>query len=241
MIVTRKRQIPQTTIGIRDKKLEACTSYKYLGIYIDKDLTWDTHSQYITKKVLKACGVMAKLRHCIDINTLKNVYYSIVHSYVRYGLLTWGSASSSILSHLNTALHKVLRIMTFAPFGNIDLHPMYDFLKILNLEQLHSFEVAKYLYKYNNNLLPVSSVGNYFEPDPFVNLHSYALRSRTANVPTRLVRRTKFADKSMQIVGPQIWNEIPDQIQRTNTLTSFKKRFKQFLLEPENEADESLI
>ena len=64
-------------------------SYKYLGIFIDKDLNWNTHIQYVTKKVLKACGALAKLRHCVCIETLKNVYYSIVYSYIRYGFMIW--------------------------------------------------------------------------------------------------------------------------------------------------------
>ena len=125
MIISRKRHIPQLQLGIKNNELEQCSFYKYLGIFIDKDLSWKTHIQYITKKVLKACGAMAKLRHCVDISTLKNVYFSLVHSYVRYGLSTWGSAASSVLSPLYTAIHRVLRIMTFAPYGNIDLHPIF--------------------------------------------------------------------------------------------------------------------
>ena len=81
---------------------------------------------------------MAKLRHSVDIDTLKVVYYSLVHSYIRYGLVTWGSASSSTLSPLYTALHKVLRIMTFAPYGNIDLKWIqfnFNFMKVLFLKK----------------------------------------------------------------------------------------------------------
>jgi len=228
-------------VGIKDNLLESCTSYKYLGIFIDKDLNWSTHIQYITKKVLEACGAMAKLRHSVDIDTLKNVYYSLVHSYIRYGIMIWGTASSSALSPLHTALHKVLRIMTFAPYGNIDLKPIYDFLKVLNLEQIFTFEIGKFLYKSNHNLLPPSSQGNYFEQDPFANLHSYGLRSRTVNAPTRLIRRTKFAEKSIQIGGSQMWNKIPENIQGANSINIFKKSFKTFLLEFEFEDDNSLL
>ena len=102
--------------------------------------------------------------------------------------------------------------MTFAPFGNIDLNPMYDFLDVLNLDQIFSFELGKFMYKINQNLLPNSALGDYFEPDPFVNQHSYGLRSRTANIPTRLVCRTKFAEKSIQIAGVKFWNKIPADI-----------------------------
>ena len=75
MIISRKHHIPSLSIDIKTTLLEQCDSYKYLGIFIDKDLNWKTHIQYVTKKVLKACGAMAKLRHCVCIDTLKNVYY----------------------------------------------------------------------------------------------------------------------------------------------------------------------
>ncbi len=113
MIISRKRRIPPISIEIKSTPLEQCNSYKYLGIFIDKDLNWSTHIEYITKKVLKACGAIAKLRHYVDIDILKNVYFSLVHSYVRYGISVWGKASSSALSSLHSAIHKVLRIMTF--------------------------------------------------------------------------------------------------------------------------------
>ena len=205
-------------------------------------MNWNLHIQHVTKKVLKACGAMAKLRHCVCIDTLKNVYYALVYSYVRYGFMIWGNTSSAALGPLYTALHKVLRIMTFAPFGNIDLHPIYDFLKVLNLDQIFSFELGKFLYKLHQNLLPTSAVSNYFQIDPFVNHHSYGLRSRTANIPTRLVCHSKFAERSVQIGGLKFWNKIPDTIQRSSSLNIFKSSFKKYLIEsPENDNDDFIL
>ena len=117
MIIFKK--LNSISVKIRTDSLAQCSSYKYLGIFIDKDLSWNTHIQHVTKKVLKACGAMAKLRHSFCIDTLKNVYYSLVYSYIRYGFFIWGNSPPSSLSSLHTALHKVLRIMTFAPYGNI--------------------------------------------------------------------------------------------------------------------------
>ena len=231
MIISRKHQVPSLSIEIKSTQLEQCDSYKYLGIYIDKDLSWRTHVQYVTKKVLKACGAIAKLRHCVCVDTLKNVFYSLVYSYIRYGLMIWGHSSQSGLSSLHSAFHKVLRIMTFAPFGNIDLHPIFEFLNILNLDQMISFESGKFLYKINKNLLPPSCMGNYFKPDPFANRHSYGLRSRTANLPTRIVCRTKYSEKSIQISGPKFWSKIPENIQNSLSLNIFKRNFKRYLIE----------
>ena len=130
--------------------------------------------------------------------------------------------------------------MTFAPFGNIDLNPIYDFLKILNLEQIFSLELGKFLYKVHKNLLP-TSIGNYFEPDPFVNQHSYGLRSRSANLPTRIVCLTNYSEKSFQISGQRFWNTIPEEIKNCETLIAFKRNFKKFLLESDDSQDDSIL
>ena len=37
--------------------------------------------------------------------------------------------------------------MTFAPYGNIDLNPIFDFLQVLDLDKMISFELGKFLYK----------------------------------------------------------------------------------------------
>ena len=91
--------------------------------------------------------------------------------------------------------------------GSLNLQPMYDFLKVLNITQLFHLEYAKFLYRFHSNLLPIP-IGGYFLADPYVNRHRYGLRSRTTNQPTRLVRKTRFADNSIQVKGPKIWEEI---------------------------------
>ena len=155
--------------------------------------------------------------------------------------MIWGNSSSAALRSLHTAINKVLRIMTFAPFGNIDLHPIYDFLDIMNLEQMFHFELGKYLYKSNHDLIPTSAIGNYFKPDPYVNNHSYGLRSRTANVPTRLDCRTKQAEKSIQINGLKFWNKIPETIRKSSNINIFKKSFRKFIIESSENEDDDLF
>ena len=80
--------------------LLSCDSYKYLGGHIDKNLDWKCHIEYITSKISKSCGALAKLRHCVNTDTLVNVYNAIVNSYIRYGIVVWGGASISTLKPL---------------------------------------------------------------------------------------------------------------------------------------------
>ena len=69
---------------------------------------------------------------------------ALIHSYLRYGILIWGNASKLVRTPLQTLLNKAARIMVSAPFGNIDLKPAYDYLKILDVSKLFMLETAKY-------------------------------------------------------------------------------------------------
>ena len=39
----------------------------------------------------------SKLRYCIDLNMLKQVYYSLIFPYINYGLMSWGNTYATKL------------------------------------------------------------------------------------------------------------------------------------------------
>ena len=108
IIFSKKRKIPNLNIYINDTALERCKSYKYLGVLFDHKLDWKAHIEHIVSKVSKSCGALAKLRHCVDTKTLVNVYHALINSYIRYGIIAWGSASKATLNPLQTLLNKAI-------------------------------------------------------------------------------------------------------------------------------------
>jgi len=139
MIITNKKNVKCLSIGINGTLLESCDHYKYLGVVVDKNLSWKPHVEYICKKISKACGSMARLRYSMNTNVLVEVYHSLIHSYLRYGIMVWGNASESTLQPLKCLINRAVRIITFAPFGRVDLEPIYGYLKILDVEKVFSF------------------------------------------------------------------------------------------------------
>ena len=234
MIITNKKNIPVFEVKVNNDCLDKCDSYKYLGVYIDKDLSWKPHIDYICKKISKACGALSKLRHCVGIATLRTVYYALVHSYLRYGILAWGNASLPVLCSLNTLNNKVLRIMTFAPLGRLDTSIIYDHLNVLTIEKLFCLESAKFIYKSKNDLLPLQTIATHFTRSAVSN-HSHFTRHRLRNnnvqlsvVPYELL--SSFAQKSIQHKAYNIWSNIPLDIRQAESFNIFKCLFKRHLL-----------
>ena len=116
-------------------------------------------------------------------------------------------------------------------FMSIEPHCIIYWYMIVNKTFL--LETGKLLYKLHTNQI-IPKVGGYFEIDPYVNQHTYGLRSRTANVPTRLVYHTKSSENSLQIRGCKLWQSLPSDITNSESLHIFKRKFKTFLLETED-------
>ena len=200
-------------IKINETRIDSCESYKYLGVIFDNNLSWKPHVDYICGKISKACGALSKIRHSVDLETLKTVYYSLVHSYLHYGITTWGSASENVLKPLHTFVE-----------------PIFNFLEILDFQQLLHLETGKFVYKSKNELLPINTLINHFERSS--SNHNYNLRNRANGqlvAPVSLL--SSFKKKSLYIQGIDLWSNLPDSIKLSESINIFKKRFKSHLLQ----------
>ena len=195
-----KKNVYDISVKINNKPLEKCTSYKYLGIIIDEKLDWSQHVKYICKKVSNACGALAKIRHSASFDLLCEIYYALFYSYVRYGISIWGNATQSVLEPLRILNHRAARIMTFAPFGRIDMNPILNYLEILDIDDIFLLETAKLIYKIKTSMIPIA-LGQYFELRNANHTHNYNLRPRSNRVET-INTRTQIGEKSLKYRGP---------------------------------------
>ena len=228
MISNKKNTLNEFRVKIANEALESCDHYKYLGVIIDKNLNWKLHIERISVKISKACGALAKLRHSVGIKTLIEIYHALIHSYVRYGILTWGNACDGVLHELQLTLNRAVRIMTFAPFGRVNVTVIFKDLKILDAKSTHLLEKSKFMFKSKHHLLPLP-IANHFKPNNLVDSRSYNLRSsgKTQQIFTRLTS----SENSIQINGEKLWNEIPDSTKLFTTFSVFKRDIKTGLLE----------
>ena len=68
-----------------------------------KKMTWKTHINFITNKISKLSGIIARLRHYVGIKILRDIYFTLIYPYITYCNIVWGSNYSSRLQNL----HKV--------------------------------------------------------------------------------------------------------------------------------------
>ena len=104
------------SIKFSGKKLYHIGNIKYLGMYIDKYLSWNYHILQLSKKFSN--GILSKLRHNAPIETCLQVYYAIFYSHLIYGCNIWGLTTEENLNKMEVLQKKCLRIMTFSVFNS---------------------------------------------------------------------------------------------------------------------------
>ena len=161
------------------------------------------------------------------------MYNPLIHSYLRYGITTWGSAPPSVLQPLSTLNNRAVRIMTSAPFGNIDIDSIYKYLNIPKLSQVISLETGKFTFKKQNNLLPTDNIANHFELRNSNVSHQYNLRDRHVQLQN-INLNSAHGGKSVQCRASKLWNEIPDTIRSSESFSIFKTQYKKFLIEDDH-------
>ena len=71
----RKKNDFNLNIKIDGKKLYLTNKVKYLGIYLDQYLNWDTHINELSLKLARSTGILSKIRYYVPYHTLLNIYY----------------------------------------------------------------------------------------------------------------------------------------------------------------------
>ena len=138
------------------------------------------------------------MRHYANINVFAKLYYAIIHPFLVYGLLAWGSTYPSTLKSIVILQKKAVRIITSSKH---DAHTsvLFHQLSILKLSDLVSMHTALFMFDFYHNTIP-SSFSNFFTLIQNVNNYNTRLSSSSAYYTPAI--RTNYGKFSLRYQGP---------------------------------------
>ena len=221
----RSQNIPPNLIIKLDKKTIAKKeSTVFLGMVINSSLNWHEHIEKVANKLKTGNYIINRLKHFLPRDSLKLLYYTLIHPHLSYGIIHWGKAQQSKLNKLVILQKKIIRALNKCEY-NAHTNNLFHNMNILKLNEIYDLQVATFMYKYINLLLPHPL------KDLFVlnkQLHTYNTRNR--NNPIVPMHRTESGKKCIAHMGPVIWIKVPDNIKKAKTLKSFRSLLKKNLL-----------
>ena len=75
-------------------------SIRYLGVFLDSQLSWRFHIEHIVQKISRAIGIIAKLRHFVPRQTMFNIYKALITPHINFGICIWGNAAKTQLKRV---------------------------------------------------------------------------------------------------------------------------------------------
>ena len=225
MLFSNKLNNPTLQLKIHDTILEDKAETCFLGVIIDKKLTWKQHIQHISDKISKTVALLRLLRYIFPKRILKLIYLSLIYSYLNYCNVIWGGAYDTVLQPLYILQKKAIRLITSSHYLE-HTAPLFKSLELLNIHQIFKLNCLLLVYKCTKN--------NYFME--FKNklhsnssIHSYNTRINSLlRLPSD---KQKLIRKSYLCKSIELWNTVDVDIRNINSITVFKKKIKILLIE----------
>ena len=115
---SNRREPDDRQLYIDHEPIPTTETVKYLGVTLDRKLSWKTHLSMAEKKGRQAIGMlypMIGLGNKLSLPNKLLMYKQIVRPTITYGSLVWGTAAPSHVKKLQVIQNKFLRISVNAP------------------------------------------------------------------------------------------------------------------------------
>ena len=204
---------------------------KYLGVYIDVNLSGKFHCKILHPKLSRACGMLSKARHYVPEKELVSLYYAIFSSHLTYGCQAWSLNLNPQLKKIITLQKRAIRTIKFAEF-DAPSSPLFKNLKVLKIQDFVKLQNCLFVHDYLNNTLPCC-FDNHFQT--LAAVHGKSTKASELGclyVPHS--RTTKFGLKSFSRICIDTWNFLTlrlDTNLKDLSRPKLKKRLFDFFLD----------
>jgi hypothetical protein len=127
---------------------------KYLGVFLDPQLNFKYHVDYISKKISQALFTLRTVKNFLPQQALKTLYFSLVHCHLVYAAEIWGSTLSSNLNVIFLKQKAALRIISGEKY-NAHTEHLFKRHGILKFQDLVLHTKLKLMYQILNCQSPV--------------------------------------------------------------------------------------
>jgi hypothetical protein len=122
---------------------------KFLGINITENLIWHVHIKSVCSSLSKVYFIIKRSKKAMSYNTIRSIYYSYFQSWLKYGIIFWGSAKDSI--KVFRIQKKVMRLIVGVN-KRVSCRGLFSEFKILTVPLLYILETLSFIKKLKDNL-----------------------------------------------------------------------------------------
>ena len=214
-------------VKLNNVPLTVATSYKYLGVILDSQLTYKLHIDKLTKQLKQRLYVFQQIRPYLTLSLAHLYLNAVVLSKMSYCLPIWGLTAAETLKPIKQLYNRAHKICTNLPFRTHQCIAL-DKASALSFEKYLKFTSVKLYFLIQNYHTPalISALLPRHSADRRITRSVVNLENPVPKF------KNNYGQQSFFYIGAKNWNEIPTDLRRRNTLSvaSFKNHYKNFLL-----------
>jgi hypothetical protein len=181
-------------------------SFKLLGVLFDEFLSFKPHVDMLCSKISKSLFCLNRVKNFVNSNSLRLLYFSMIHSIITYGINIYGCANRTTLEKLIVKQKQAVRIISNATY-RAHTAPLFKQQKILPVEKLIQFSNIKFMHSFHFKLLPPSFANTWIS-----NIERNPERAlRNANDLFIPPHRVEFVKRLPLYTLPLAWNNAPGE------------------------------
>ena len=201
---------PDLNLTLDQYKLQKVTTFKYLGITLDQNLTFESHVNALLKTVRHKLFLLRTVRPNLTTFAALQIYRIMILPLLEYGNTIYGTVPAKYLKKLQTAQNSGLR----AVFGLPKLTPT---------EVLHTKANIDKLDKRRDRACIIQAYNRTRDPK---HLDKRNLRTRRHDALSLIVpaSRTTLSQNAFAYRGATAWNDLPPEVRLERDRDKFKKK-----------------
>ena len=214
-------------IYVQGIQLPFVNTTKFLGIWVDKDLTWQKHVSVLFRKLKQKLKLLQLGKNLLDLHTKKIVYYAQFYSHLKYGLVLWGN---SLTNGSKEKLQKLQNKAFATIFCKEPTVKNFHEKRILRLNDLIKLENCKLVFNclHGNNPSKVTeAITTDINKKSLKKTHQYNTRfKQTPNHPRAQIN---LYNKSFLCNSIRDFDTLPAVMQQIRMLPLFVSNCKSLL------------
>ena len=157
----RKRGLhPEPELTLNGNSIPVTDQLKFLGIILDKKLSFKAHIQYLKNKCSNKLNILKVLSNTFwgaDRASMLSIYKALIRSHLDYGSVVYGAAKPSTLKKLDSIHNQALRLCSGA-FRTSPIQSLYVYCNEPSLNMRRTKQAIKYYFHLKSlNLDPYSN------------------------------------------------------------------------------------
>ena len=226
----RKEFNPSFHFTLGPEVIEPSFSVESLGIIFDSTMSMEGRINAVTQSVYFHIRNIAKIRQYLSLDTAKILAQTLIISRLDYCNSLLGNLPLRLVNKLKRAQNAAARMLyRKGKYSRSRMTPVLKKLHWLPAALRIKFKILLFAFKCIKGLAPSYLNQLLSEYVPSHNLRSNQLRQRTLVVPR--FRKRKYGGRAFSRIAPVLFNELPINVRKSNTVCQFKVNLKTHFFE----------